>query len=239
MSKLLRFNMERDDLSERLGGGLPPGSLIMMEGVYGAGKSIIAQRIVQGLVQNEHSVTYVSTELTTAGFLAQMESLKYDVEKGLLEERLVFIPSYPVLGARAPRTELLERLVKARLMYTKEVVVFDTFSKFLADHLRAEGDAFTSVEKIEGVLYLFKRLTSMGKTIILTFEEGQVPDDIVASFKDAADVLFHIKFEITGGTAARMIIVKRMSRAQGRFGEIIGFRVEPGVGIVIEIKSVV
>lgn len=236
---LLKFDLDRDDLCDRLGGGLPEGSLLVMDGVYGAGKSILVQRLAYGLIENQKSVAYVSTELTTAGFLAQMESLDYDIEEPLMSERLVFIPLHPLLGARAPRGELLERIVRAKRLYSKDIIVFDTFSKFLADHLRARGGDFAATEQIEAVLHLFKRLTSLGKTIILTLEEGQVPDSVSSSFKEVADLYLNIKFELQGASATRRIVVQRMTRAQGRFGEVIGFRVEPGVGIVIEIKSVV
>jgi flagellar protein FlaH len=236
---VLNFDLDRDDLGERLGGGLPRGSIILVEGEHGAGKSILTQRLVYGLAKNGTSVTLVSTELTTAGFLAQMESLKYEVEDQLMSENLVFIPVYPVLASRAPRYDLLRRLVKARRMYTKDVIVFDSFSKFLADHLRSVGQGFHAMEQLEAAIYLFKRLTSMGKTIILTFENGHVPANISDLFKEAADSYLSLKFELIGSSAARRIVVHRLSRAAGRFGEIIGYRVEPGVGIVIEIKSVV
>lgn len=235
----LDFSIDRDDLCDRLGGGIPPGSLIVLEGKFGAGKSILSQRISYGLLQHDVSITYVSTELTTAGYLHQMDSLKYDLQQALLDEKLVFIPVHPLLGARAPRDQLLTRIAKARRMYEKDVVIFDTFSKFLADHLRAKGGGFDATEQIEGVLYLFKRLTSIDKTIILTFEEGQVPDEIASTFKEAADIYLQIKMEMAGASTSRQIVVHRMSRAPGRFGEVIGFRVEPGLGIVIEIKSVV
>ena len=235
----LGFVLERDDLCERLGGGIPRGSLVVLEGPFGAGKSILTQRILYGLLEAGAGVTYVSTELTTAGFLAQMASLDYDVGPAMMEERLVFLPVHPMVGARAPPHELLERIAKARLMYTKDVIAFDTFSKFLADHLRAAGTGHGAREQVEAVLHLFKRLTALGKTVLLTFEEDHVPDEVISSFKEAADVMWQLQFELIGATASRRIVVKRMSRAPGRFAEVIGFRVEPGLGIVIEIKSVV
>ncbi|MGB0652552.1 MAG: ATPase domain-containing protein [Thermoplasmatota archaeon] len=236
---LLDFGMDRDDLCDRLGGGLPSGSLVVLEGRYGAGKSILVQRVLQGLVGHGTSACYVSTELTTSGFLAQMASLRYPVQESLLDERLVFIPLHPLIGARAPRNELLTRIAQARRLYSKDVVVFDTFSRFLADHLRSTGGGNTALEQVEAVLHLFKRLTSLGKTILLTFEEGQVPDGVTALFKEAADLYLSIQSELQGASANRRIVVQRMSRAHARYGEVIGFRVEPGVGIVIEIKSVV
>lgn len=235
----LDFSIDRDDLCDRMGGGLAPGSLCVIEGAHGAGKSILTQRISYGLVQHDHSVSIVSTELTTSGFLAQAASLKYDVDEALRAENLVFIPAYPMVGTSVPRSEMLRRIALARRLYTKDVVVIDSFSKFLADHMRAATNPQEAMEDIENALYLFKRLTSRGKTIILNFEKGQVSDEIVAIFKEAADALLSLQYELVGNAASRRIVVQRLSRAPGRFGDIIGYRVEPGLGIVIEIKSVV
>ena len=237
--QLLDFTIDRDELAERFGGGIPQGSLVVIEGKYGAGKSILTQRLMYGLLANKHSVCVVSTELTTAGFFDQMESLDYDVETAILGEQLVFVPVHPLVGHRAPRSDMLRRIVKARRMYTKDVVIFDTFSKFLGDHERISGAGPATMEQIEAALYLFKRLGSAGKTIILTFEHGQVRDEVAAIFKEAADLFLSLDFELLGNTAARRIVVNRLSRAKGRFGDIIGYRVEPGVGLIIEIKSVV
>lgn len=236
---VLSFALDRDDLCDRLGGGIPRGSLVVVEGAHGAGKSILSQRLAMGLVMNGHTVSLVSTELTTSGFMSQMGSLNYDVEKPLLGERLVFVPVYPMMGTRAPPQDLLPRVLKAQRMFTKDVILFDAFSKFLNDHERATGDLVATVEQVEAVLYHFKKLTSAGKTIIVNLETGQCREELANLFKDSADTLLSLKFELLGNTAARRIIVQRMSRAAGRFGDVIGYRVEPGVGIVIEIRSVV
>lgn len=236
---VLNFALERDDLCERFGGGLPSGCLVVIEGEHGAGKSILTQRVTYGLVHNGHTVTLVSSELTTSGFLAQMKSLHYAIEQPMLDEKLVFIPVYPLMGQRAARNEYLGRILEAKRMYTKEVVIFDNFSKFLQDHMRHAQDPEAGLEQVESALYLFKRLSSMGKTIVLTFEHGQTSEEIVNLYKEAADLSLTLKFELNGNTPVRRIVVNRLSRASGRFGEVIGFRVEPGVGIVVEIRSVV
>lgn len=235
----LSFAMERDDLNQRFGGGLPRGSLVVVEGPHGTGKSVFTQRLASGLVANGHSVSFVSTELTTGGFMGQMSSLDFEIVQPMVEERMVFIPVYPLLGVRAPRHDLLRRLVKARKMYAKDVIVFDSFSKFLVDHVRSFGDSFKGMEQVESALYQFKRLTSGGKTIILTFETGHVREELTNLFKDAADLYLTLKYELLGNVSARRIIVHRMARAAGRFSDVIGYRVEPGIGMVVEIRSVV
>lgn len=237
--ELLSFQTDRDELCERFGGGIPRGSLVVLEGEYGAGKSIVVQRLAYGLVKSGTSVCLVSSELTTAGFIDQMRSLDYDLDREFLEERFVFLSVHPMFAPRAPVPDVLRRILEARRMYEKDVIIFDCFSKFLADHLRTHGRSGRAISAMEAVLHLFKRLTSMGKTVVLTFETGQVEPEVATIFKETADMLLSLRFDLVGNTASRRIVVHRISRAKGRFGDIIGFRVEPGVGIVIEIKSVV
>ena len=100
------FIIKQDDLCTRLGGGLPKGALIVMVGPVGAGKSVICQRFIQGLLKNNARVAYVSTELTTRSMLDQMASLGYNEAWGAIpSEKFVFVPTHPTIGERSPRGE--------------------------------------------------------------------------------------------------------------------------------------
>ena len=92
---------------------------------------------------------------------------------------------------------------------------------------------------MEAVLHLFKRLTGLGRTIVLTLDPEQVGRAAMEPFIGAADVYLRLDKERVGGTTSRRILVERMSRAAQRYQEAVGFRVEPRVGIVIEIRAVV
>ena len=50
-----------------------------MTGEVGAGKSLIAQRLAYGLISHGTRLTVVSTELTTRGWLEQVDSLGYSM----------------------------------------------------------------------------------------------------------------------------------------------------------------
>src|SRR5512139_1929967 len=95
---LLRFDFERDGLHRHLGGGLPKGTLAILSGGVGSGKSALIQRFVYGLLLHQHSLTLISTEMTTKSFLDQMESLDYPVKKYLMEGKMRFIPVFPLIG---------------------------------------------------------------------------------------------------------------------------------------------
>ena len=242
-SSLHKFDIKQDDLGTRLGGGMPKGALIVMEGPVGAGKSVLCQRMTQGFLRNGVRVAYVSTELTTRGMLDQMESLGYHEPMAAIpKEAFVFVPTHPTIGERTPRGTWLARLLKAKNLYDLDIIVFDTFSKLLGDHMHdapTSDKPGSSMETVEAVLHLFKRLTGLGKTILLTIDREEAPAQAVEPFVSEAEIYLRINKERVGATTSRQLIVERMSRAANRYNETIGFRVEPRVGIVIEIRAVV
>ncbi len=236
------FVIKQDDLCTRLGGGLPKGALIVMVGPVGAGKSVLCQRLTQGLLKNGARVAYVSTELTTRSMLDQMESLGYNEAWGAIpSEKYVFVPTHPTIGERSPRGDRLRRLLKAKKLYELDIIIFDTFSKLLGDHMHDHShdkEGGKPMDVVEAVLHLFKRLTGLGKTIVLTFDPDEAPAASYEPFVTEADIYLRIEKERVGGATSRRIVVERMSRATARYNETIGFRVEPRVGIVVEIRAV-
>jgi flagellar protein FlaH len=236
-----RFTLDRDELGDRLGGGLPKGALAVVEGEFGTGKGILVQRIVYGLLKNSSRVTYVSTELTTLHFIEQMHTLDYPVEEFIFNRSLLFLPVYPVLGFRGRKTDLVDRLLNAKRMYESDVIVIDAFSSIVKDWMRSQPPEVTEQEKterIEDALYLFKLLNAKGKSVILTFQPGDVPDDISGVLKAAADAYLTTKVESVGGIVSRSVFIRRFGRAEKAVADIIPFRVEPKTGFIVEIKSV-
>jgi flagellar protein FlaH len=236
-----RFNLDRDELSDRLGGGLPRGALVIIEGEYGTGKSIILERILYGLLKNSARVSCVSTELTTLHFIEQMHSLDYPVEEFIFNRSLLFLPVYPVLGFRGRKTDLMDRLLNAKRMYEGDIIAIDAFSSLVKDWMRAVGEDLPQreqVERIEDALYLFKLLSNRGKTVILTMQPGDVPEDIASVLKSAADVYLTLKLDSVGGVVSRSLFVRRFERASKPVADIVPFRVEPKTGLIVEIKSV-
>ena len=75
------FELETDSLADSLGRYLPRRSLYVVSGAIGAGKSLISQRLAYGLIAHGARLTMVTTELTTRGWLEQVESLGYPLNE--------------------------------------------------------------------------------------------------------------------------------------------------------------
>ena len=67
------FDVETDSLADSLGLRLPNRSLLMLQGGVGGGKSLVSQRLVHGLLENDVKVLVITTELTTRGWIEQVE----------------------------------------------------------------------------------------------------------------------------------------------------------------------
>lgn len=235
------IHLERDELASRLGGGIPEGALVVIEGEYGTGKSIVVERLLYGFLENQHSVSFVSTELTTLHFIEQMHSLDYRVEEHLLDRGLLFLPVYPVLGFRGDKVDLMDRLLNARRMYENDIICIDAFSSLVKSWMKAVPASAvdnTVVSRLEDVLYLFKLLNARGKTVILTLQPGDIPEETASALKAAADVYITLNLDVVGGIVSRSLFIRRFERAEKNVSDVINYRVDPKVGFVVEIKSV-
>ncbi len=237
---------ERDRLNAELGGGVPPGSILLVEGDYGAGKSAMSQRLAYGFCETGASVTYLSTELTVSGFLDQMESLSYDVEEHLLHERLLFLHADLDSGGAisndgdGERRELLNRLMDAEVMWEPDVIIVDTFDAILRNDPQFEALVRENEERQAAleIISFFREVISQGKVVVLTVDPSTVTDEAIGPFRSIADVYFMLEMVEVGNDVRRQISVKRFTGMGEQVGDTIGFSVRSGTGIVIESRSV-
>lgn len=238
---------DHDRLNKELGGGLPRGSIVLMEGDYGAGKSALSQRFSYGLCETDRTVTFLSTELTISGFVDQMHSLSYDMVPHLLDERLLFLHAdfdtgntFSSDAAGGERRELLTRLMEAETMWEPDIVIIDTFDAILRNDptfealIRQNDERQAALE----IISFFRSLTSKGKTIVLTVDPSTVDEEAIGPFRSIADVFFELQMIEVGNDIRRQISVKRFAGMGEQVGDTIGYSVRSGTGIVIENRSI-
>ncbi|WP_144901607.1 ATPase domain-containing protein [Halobellus captivus] len=237
---------DHDRLEKELGGGIPKGSIVLIEGDYGAGKSVLSQRFTYGFTQEEIVTTLVSTELGVRGFLDQMHSLNYDVVKPLLDEKILFIPAEIDAsgaltgGGGEERKELLRLMMEAETMWDGDVIIIDTFDAILRNDPMFEALVRQNEERQAAleIISFFRELTTKGKTIVLTVDPSTVDEEAIGPFRSIADVYLKLEMVEVGNDVRRNIFVKRFAGMGEQVGDRVGFSVRSGIGIVIESRSV-
>jgi flagellar protein FlaH len=239
---------DRDRLKAELGGGLPRGSIVLVEGPYGAGKSVLSQRFAHGCCEAGHSVTVLSTEQSLGGFLEQMDSFEYDVAGHLLDDRLLYLyaplkspGATPMGGGDRPRRQsYLAQLMAAERMWASELVVIDTFDAILRKDPTFEalvrGDA--GRQAALEIISFFREVAAAGKTVVLTVDQTAVDDDGLRPFRSIADVYFSLEIIEVGNEQRRQLAVNRFAGKGERVGKTIGYSIRPDTGVVIESRSV-
>ncbi len=230
MVEIREIDIPRDDLSDMLGGGFPSSSLGIVEGRYGTGKSVFTQRLTYGFLENGYQVSVISTELTVKGFIEQMDSLGYKITSYLLNHDLLFIPIYGMLQQESS-TNYVEKLMSGEKIFESDIIIVDTFSALV----NKDSNPEESLQKLETFT---QRLLAQGKTMLLNIESGPTSEKLFPPFYSAAHMLFEMELNQVGGTVSQEINVKRFAKAGGGVSQSIAFRVEPGIGFVLEITSV-
>jgi len=238
---------DHDRLNKELGGGIPPGSIILVEGDYGAGKSAMSQRFAYGLCEEGHEVTYLSTELTIGSFLDQMHSLSYDMVNHILDEDLLFLhadigESNALTGGNDDneRKDLLKRLMEAEVMWDGDVIIIDTFDAILRNDPKFEALVRQNEERQAAleVISFFREVISQGKCIMLTVDPSTLDEEAIGPFRAIADVFLELDMVEVGNDVRRQVNVLRFAGMGEQVGDTIGYSVRSGTGIVIESRSV-
>lgn len=237
---------ERDRLNDELGGGIPKGSIVLLEGDYGAGKSVLSQRFCYGFCETENTVTYLSTELTVRGFIDQMHSLGYPVEDYLLNEDLLFLHADLDTGGsfgeatQADRKQLLNLMMDAETMWNADVIIIDTFDSILRNDPMFEALVRQHEERQAAleIISFYREVISKGKVVVLTVDPSTLDDEAIGPFRSIADAFIKLQMIEVGGDIRRQMAVKRFAGMGEQVGDTIGYSVREGTGIVIERRSV-
>jgi flagellar protein FlaH len=227
---LCYFDLSRDGLHRQLGGGLPKGTITLITGAVGTGKSVVVQRFIYGFLKHGYTVTLISTELTTKGFIDQMNSLDYKIRDYILSRELRVIPVFPLIGEAKSRDDFLGRVMKSSSLYDTDIIVFDTFSALVKNDIDEER-AFK-------VLSFFKKLTGKGKTFILTMDSDELSESVITPFKSTSDLFLELRTEIIENNVEHLMYITRFTYAPGYVGNIVGFRIQPGAGFIVDITMV-
>jgi flagellar protein FlaH len=231
---------DTDRVNHAVGGGIPAGSLVLVEGVDGAGKSVWTQRMCYGMATEETYVAYISTELKAADFMQQMNSLSYDVVDHMLSGQVLFLYADVDTRRGEVQRELLSGFTEPSTLWQGDVVIVDTFSAFLRNDPRFDAITAAGEEdhEMETMLTFLQAMTKRGKTVVLTADPKETTERALNPIRSVADIYLEIETEEVGQEIRRSVRVHRFKNMKQPVDDGIAFNVQQGRGLTIVNRTI-
>jgi flagellar protein FlaH len=223
------FILEQDSLANSMGMNIPNRGLMLIQGPVGGGKSLISQRMIYGLLENNCKVLVITTELTTRGWVEQMESIGYYVTEHISAGRCIVFSRYGIIADSVPGAGLND-ILDSPAWLEADVIVLDTGSSLMPKGLDDNG-------RIELMQRLRKKVSS-GRTLIMTADPFELDERLLHAFRSSCEVVLDLANQLIGGEMKRNLLITRFLRAAGPVQSSVGWRVEPGMGFIVDITAV-
>ena len=223
------FTLEQDSLSNAMGARLPNRSLWMIQGEVGSGKSLVSQRLIFGLLENGSKVLVVTTELTTRGWIEQMESIGYPVTEHIAKGKLLVFSRFGVIADVKEGVDLFA-VLESEAVEKSDVVVVDSASSLMPTGLESNEQLV--------VLQKLRKVCSESRSLLLTVDPTEMDHKLLHKLRSSCEVLLDMNAGFVGGEIKRTIVVTRFLRAAGPVQASVGWRVEPYMGFIVDITAV-
>jgi archaeal flagellar protein FlaH len=223
------YELETDSLADSMGLRLPNRSLMILQGTVGGGKSLLSQRLAYGLAENDVKVLVITTELTTRGWIEQMESIGYGVTDSIRSGRLLVFSRFGTIAESLPDVGL-EELLESEAIELADVVIIDSASSIMPADLD-DTNRFQLMQKL-------RQVCSKGRTLVLCIDPEEMDHKLLHTMRASAEVVLDLQTAMIGGEIKRNIVITRYLRAAGPIQTSIGWRVEPSMGFIVDITAV-
>ena len=212
------------EVDKKIGGGIPEGSLSLVEGQSDAGKSVLVQQLAYGALMDGFRVVYYTTENTTRSLLRQMDSLSMSVTDHFLLGRLNVYPVPSALTAEQS-VDVFSRLlehVDRHLNY--DIAVMDSLTSFVS-HL-PENETLSFFTNC-------KQVCDRNKTLLITLHSYAFDESMFIRIRSICDAHLRLRIEEVGEQLVKVLEVAKIRGAAKTTGNVVSFDVEPGLGMRI------
>ncbi len=215
------------ELDSKMGGGIPLGSLTLVEGSSGAGKSVLSQQMMFGSLNDSFTLSLFTSENSVKSLVKQMRSLDLDILDYLLLGKIRIYPmELSQLGNTAPR-----RLLQAMSRETsRDMIIVDSLTLAIGQ---------STLEEVLGFFEECKRLCARGSSIILILHSHALNSELLVRIRSLCDAHLQLRTEEVGKKLVKTLEVTKVRGADKTTGNIVSFEVEPGWGMrVIPVSKV-
>ena len=212
------------ELDKKMGGGIPEGSLTLIEGQSDAGKSVLVQQLTWGALRDGFRVLFYTTENTTRSLLKQMADLGLDLEDYFLLGHIsIFaVPQAFTEEQSLSVFSLLRQHIAAR--DDADLIVIDSLTTFVSHVPEQETLTFFT---------LCKEFCDQNKTVLFTMHSYAFSEQMFIRLRSICDAHMRLRVEEVGEQLVKALEVSKIRGAEKSTGNIISFDVEPGLGMRI------
>ncbi|MDA1218604.1 MAG: response regulator [Chloroflexi bacterium] len=209
-------------LDEKMGGGLPIGTLNVAVGAAAAGKSVICQHLAWGALEGGYGVAFFTSEFSSSELATQMASIGLDVTKYLRTNKLTVYPvPEPTEGEEAaPVLNSLSQAIE-RLSRGAEFIVVDSITDLAGSCPEQAVIAFFSA---------CRRLGNNGRTILVSVHSYAFGSEMFMRLRTLCDGFFTLGSEQVRGKSMRILQVNKMNTTELSGNNSVAFVVEPETG---------
>ena len=214
----------KTELDTLLGGGLPGGSLTLLEGPADSGKSVLCEYFVHRSLLSRVAVAYYTSDANIKNVMLQMGSLDLDVTDYFLSDRLrLYTLSAEANGDEKITFGLLRKHLE-QLPRHFQLIVLDSLSE-----LTAHSDENALAEFFLGC----QQVCAQGHTLLVTVRSEVLDDDQRGRLQTICNGYLKLGMEKSGGDIIRVLEVVKLRNARRETNNTLGLEVEPGTGLKI------
>ena len=213
------------EIDEKLGGGIPIGSLGLIEGQADSGKSVLSQHLAYGALTSSFSVAYYTTENSVRSLITQMDSLSLFTVDYFLTDKFRIYPL--TIRSTTGRGKKFFKLLSSHLESLPpqfKLVIFDSMTQFVAHN--------KSVDVID-FFWTCKQMCDQGRSVFLVAHHYAFEEEILARSRSVCDTHLRLRLEDLGDRMIRSMEVLKVRGAEKSTGEIVSFEIEPKAGMRI------
>jgi archaeal flagellar protein FlaH len=214
------------EVDEKLGGGIPIGSLGLVEGHSDAGKSVLCQHLTYGALSvSDIAVAYYTTENTVKSLVNQMDSLNLTIMDHFLMDKVRVFP----LSLRGDDDNTAGRFLTLLNHFEKlpgyyKLIIVDSITLLVA-----HSDQVANVDFFSAC----KNLCDQGRTILLVAHSYAFDEEVLSRSRSLCDAHFRVRLEQMGDRLVKILEVLKVRGADRPTGDVVTFEVEPKVGMRI------
>jgi flagellar protein FlaH len=211
------------EIDSKMGGGIPLGSLTLIEGDSHAGKSVLIQQMTWGSLREGFHISYFTTENSVQSLVKQMDSLNLGILPFLL---LRWAHTFPMEVARLEGNAVrwLIKAIRQESRRNKDMMFLDSLTPCITT---------TPVEDTLGFFEECRRICESGISIVTTLHSYAVDQDLLVRIQSLCDAHLRLRTEEVGERLVKTMEVAKIRGASKKTGNIVSFEVEPEIGMRI------